>query len=370
MTVAAAPAWDDLPTDATWRLPSRLLDIRTIYLEPAVESFPRGRAILDRFPQAERVPVMSHWRIPALREADPADWNRSKRDTLVLGVKRGLPFRPNGRSADFIAPSTSNGCTMACAYCYVARRKGHSNPVTVFVNIGQICAAITRHARAQGRKPEPNQVDPQNWVYDLGENGDLSVDAAISDNVRDLVALFRTLPNAKASFATKWVNPDLLGYDPQGRTRIRVSLMPHEDARLLDVRTASVAARMAFINPLVEAGYEVHVNFSPVVVREGFEAVWAELFRELDATLSPAAKAQLACEVIMLTHNEALHQINLGWHPKGEALLWRPDLQEAKVSESGQSNVRYRRGWKGQWLNRLLERLHTHIPYCRVRYAF
>ena len=30
---------------------------------------------------------------------------------------------------------------------------------------------------------------------------------------------------------------------------------------------------MAFINPLVEAGYEVHVNFSPVVVREGFEVV-------------------------------------------------------------------------------------------------
>jgi spore photoproduct lyase family protein len=370
MTVTAAPTWDDLPTDASWRSPFGLLDIRTIYLEPEVESFARGREILARFPQAERVSVASHWRIPALREADPADWNRTKRDTLVLGVKRSLPFRPNGRSADFIAPSTSNGCAMACSYCYVARRKGHSNPVTVFVNIEPVCAAITRHARAQGRKLEPNQVDPQSWVYDLGENGDLSVDAAISDNVRDLIALFRTLPNAKASFATKWVNPDLLDYDPQGRTRIRVSLMPHEDARLLDVRTAPVATRMAFINALVEAGYEVHVNFSPVVVREGFEAVWAELFRELDGTLSSVAKAQLACEVIMLTHNETLHQVNLGWHPKGEALLWRPDLQEAKISESGQGNVRYRRGWKRQWLDRLLEQLHGHMPYCRVRYAF
>ena len=72
----------------------------------------------------------------------------------------------------------------------------------------------------------------------------------------------------------------------------------------------------------------------------------------------------------MLTHNEGLHQVNLGWHPKGEALLWRPDLQEAKVSGSGQANVRYRRGWKGKWLDRLLEQLSTHMPYCRVRYAF
>lgn len=52
------------------------------------------------------------------------------------------------------------------------------------------------------------------------------MDAAISDNVRDFVALFRTLPDAKASFATKWVNPDLLGYDPAGRTRVRMSLIP------------------------------------------------------------------------------------------------------------------------------------------------
>jgi spore photoproduct lyase len=370
MTVTAAPASSDLPSDAFQGLPSRLLDIQTIYLEPEVESFARGREILDRFPQTRRLPVASHWRIPELREADLADWNRTKRETLVLGVKRSLPFRPNGRSADVIAHSTSNGCAMACAYCYVARRKGRSNPITVFVNIEQVCASITRHARVQGPKTTPNQVDPHSWVYDLGENGDLSIDAAISDNVRDLVALFRTLPNAKASFATKWVNPDLLGYDPQGRTRIRISLMPHEDAQVLDVRTSRVAERMAFINPLVEAGYEVHVNFSPVVVREGFEAVWEDLFRELNATLSPAARAQLACEVIMLTHNEALHAVNLGWHPKGEALLWRPDLQEAKISESGQGNVRYRRGWKGQWLERVLERLRTHMPYCRIRYAF
>src|SRR5919202_1643765 len=170
MTVIAAPALSHLPSDAVQDSPSRLLDIQTIYLETEVEHFARGRDILDRFPQARRVPVASHWRIPELRGADLADWNRTKRETLVLGVKRSLPFRPNGRSADFIAPSTSNGCAMACAYCYVARRKGHSNPITVFVNIEQVCAAITRHSRAQGRKPEPNQVDPQSWVYDLGEN--------------------------------------------------------------------------------------------------------------------------------------------------------------------------------------------------------
>lgn len=98
-----------------------ILDIRTIYHEPAVADFARGLAILDRFPHAERIEVPSHWNIPNLHgnAGSAEDWLRIKRSTLVLGVKKGLTMRPNGRSAHFIAPSTSNGCAMACAYCYV-----------------------------------------------------------------------------------------------------------------------------------------------------------------------------------------------------------------------------------------------------------
>jgi DNA repair photolyase len=231
-------------------------------------------------------------------------------------------------------------------------------------------AATARHAAKQGSKPEPNQVDPRDWVYDLGENGDLSVDALISDNVRDLVALFRTLPNAKGSFATKGVTPALLGYDPQGRTRIRMSLMPHGMAKRLDVRAPSIAERMAFVPELHRAGYEVHLNFSPVVLHEGWEAEWTALFAELDAVLPAALKQQLAAEIIMLTHNEALHDVNLAWHPKAEEMLWRPDIQEEKRSEAGGVNLRYRTGWKGRWLARFQALLAQHMPYCRVRYAF
>ncbi len=104
---------------------------------------------------------------------------------------------------------------MACAYCYVGRRKGYANPISIFVNIDDITRALTRHAKKLGPKTEPNTIDPIDWVYDLGENGDLSVDASLSNNVRDLVAAFRSIPGAKGSFATKYVNRDLLDYDPR-----------------------------------------------------------------------------------------------------------------------------------------------------------
>ena len=353
-------------------LTSDLLDIRTIYHEPNVGAFPIGHEILARFPDAERIPVPSHWNIPALHgnAGSVEDWVRIKRSTLVLGVKKGLTMRPNGRSAHFIAPSTSNGCAMACAYCYVPRRKGFSNPISLFVNMDQACAAIGRHAERQGPLPEPDAIDPAYWIYDIGENGDLSVDAAVSTGVRTLVERFRTLPNAKASFATKAVNRDLLAYDPQAKTRIRFSLMPARIAKIVDVRTSPIPERIAAISDFVAAGYEVHANFSPVILYEGWEADWRALFAEIDDTLSDAAKAQLKCEIIMLTHNAGLHDVNLGWHPKAEDLLWRPDIQEAKVSEGGGTNLRYRTGWKGKWLARFKALLAETLPYCTVRYAF
>ena len=379
MTAAELPLtlFDDdalttTPPPAEVPVDDRLFAVSSIYAEPAAAASPRGRQVLARFPAAEVVEVPSHWQVPELHgnAGNVERWVRVKSETLVLGVKKSLSTRPNGRSADFIAPSTANGCAMACAYCYVPRRKGYANPITVFTNIDQITAHLRRHVARQGPKVEPNQVDRDSWVYDIGENGDCSVDAVVSDNVADLVATFRDLPTAKASFATKYVNRRLLDLDPAGRTRIRFSVMPERDARLLDVRTSRVAERIAVVDDFVAAGYEVHLNLSPVVLREGWEADWAELLVQLDDVLSPAAKAQSAAEVILLTHNAGLHEVNLGWHPRAEEVLWRPDLQEAKRSQNGQDNVRYRAGVKRAGVARLRELIEQHAPWLTIRYAF
>jgi spore photoproduct lyase family protein len=350
----------------------RLLRPTRIYVEPTAAELPRGRAVLARFPDAERIEVASHWQIPELHgdEANTTRWVRIKTEALVLGVKKSLSARPNGRSANFIAPSTANGCAMACAYCYVPRRKGYSNPITVFANIERITGYLGRHIARQGPKTTPDQCDPDAWVYDIGENSDCSVDAMVSDNVRDLIDLFRRSPTAKASFATKYVNRQLLDLDPAGRTRVRFSLMPARAAKLLDIRTDPIATRLAALDDFVEAGYEVHVNLSPVVLYDGWLEDWRELFTALGESTTDRTRAQLAAEVIMLTHNQRLHEVNLRWHPRAEALLWRPHVQEPKQSENGAPNVRYRAGVKRPQLDRLLGLIEEVAPYLRVRYAF
>ena len=298
------------------------------------------------------------------------DWVKVKRNTLVLGVKKSLSCLPYERSCDFVAPSHANGCSLACAYCYVGRRKGSANPITTFVNIEQIYGFMERHARRQGDKRTPTQADPHLWTYELGTNSDCSVDALLSDNIKDLIALFRRTPNAKGTFATKYVNRDMLAYDPQGKTRCRFSLMPPAIAKILDVRTSKISDRIAAIDDFVLAGYEVNVNFAPVVVYDGWLDAYAELFTMLDDGIGERAKSQLVAEVAFLTHNEELHEVNLGWHPKGEDILWRPDIQEAKISGTGGRNVRYKVGMKRQWVAQFTDLLHQKLPYCAIRYAF
>jgi spore photoproduct lyase len=102
-------------------LPREILDVQTIYMEPAVETYDRGRQVLERYPDARRIIVSSHNAIPTLygNEGNAEDWLRIKQHTVVLGVKKSMSMRANERSSNFIAPSTSNGCAMACAYCYV-----------------------------------------------------------------------------------------------------------------------------------------------------------------------------------------------------------------------------------------------------------
>jgi DNA repair photolyase len=98
----------------------------------------------------------------------------------------------------------------------------------------------------------------------------------------------------------------------------------------VDVRTSPVERRIAAIDDFVEAGYEVNLNFGPVIFEDGWLGDYAELFGMLDAALSPAAKAQLAAEVIFLTHTEDLHNVNLPGTQRGRRPCGGPTCRSTR----------------------------------------
>ena len=351
------------------------VDFKKIYYQRRIaenETWKQNaQAILERFPNAEVIEVDQHWRIPELAEADPSQWIRTKNDVLVLGVKTTLSHQKNGRSADYIAASVSNGCLSSCQYCYVARRKGGSNPLSLYVNIEQIADAIEKHSVRLGAKLVPNQTDPSLWTYDIGCNADLSLDAMVCDHPQYLIQRFSEMKYAKATFATKTVNEDAwLRVDPKGHTRIRYSIMPASIARYVDIRTSPIEDRMRSVNRLIDAGYEVHLNFSPIIMYGGdqWRKDWLETFDQLNDILSPKAKEQLACEAFFLSHSEAVHELNMQWNPKGEEFLWAPEIQAPKTNKEDVLvyNWSLRRDALGWFENAVGKKL----PYCPVRYSF
>lgn len=352
----------------------------TIYLQNSIARDPRSAAradaILDRHPDAKVVRVGSHLRIPDLHHADPQDWIDIKKRKLVLGTRSTLTHKKNGRSADYIAAGMSVGCLSACSYCYVARWRGGSNPLTIFCNVDQIADSIERHQKRLGPKREPNQCDDRFWTYDIGCNADLSLDSTVCDHPAVMVRRFAAMEHAKATFATKtvaedvWTSIEPRGADGHTRTRIRYSLMPADHARRIDIGTSAMTRRIESVNTLVDAGYEVHVNFSPIVLpgapEDDWLAPWRELWHQVDDVLTPAAKDQLACEAFFLTHSKSLHERNLQWHPKGEELLWTPDTQRYK----GPGVLTYKTDVRQVQKLRFAHQLEQILPYCPVRYSF
>ena len=336
----------------------------TIFFTPdALNS--RGQQLLESFPEAEKTEIKQHNRLPELG----LHHYKVKTNVLVLGRLKTLNCRGSGRSSDFIAPSLSNGCLGACAYCYVDRNKP-VNPITLFTNTEEILKAVDKHVEQQLWPKASNQTHSSYYTYDIGCNSDISVDASLSDSVKTAIDFFRQHPKAFATFATKFVNHDLLSYDPQRKIRIRFSLMPQKISRLIDVRTDSIEKRVEAINEFYKAGYEVHLNFSPVTVYKGWLEDYCELFRQLDSIVQPKVKEEMSCEVIFLTHNQQQHETNLSIHPKAEELIWAPAIQESKRSQFGGINVRYKYQRKARWIQEFKALQQEIIPWCPIRYIF
>lgn len=284
--------------------------------------------------------------------------------------RSGLLCRPNGRSSDFIAPNLATGCELACSYCYVARHRAFGNPLEQYTNLQEIWNSVEEHWKNLPPKT-PNQCDPNFWTYDIGESTDCLSPKNIDSTIW-YIQRFVSNTTAKPTFATKLAGPRGLQPIPNPRmARVRVSLAPQSVIDKVEKATSTLAKRIAGINELFDLGYEVHVNFSPVIAYKGWRDDYVNLFKQLDAGISDAVKQQLKCEVIFLTHHKGLHESNLSWIPEAEDLMWQPKFQEYKTTERGDSSVlRYQYQIKSKLVDVFKQIVADQLSYCEIRYIF
>ena len=273
-------------------------------------------------------------------------------------------IRPSGRSTDFISPSFGYGCLYNCSYCYMKRHKPEG--LDVAENIGDILTAINNHAYFTP-VDKPNQTHPVLTTYDISCNEDFALHARFYD-WRTIFDFFKNHPLAMGSFATKYVNPNLIDYDANKKIRIRYSLMPQKLSDIHEPRTSKIIDRIKAIDAFIDAGYDVHINFSPVIVYKGWRADYKELFEMVNDYVD--YKDEVLAEVIFLTHNYKKHMANLKNHSEAEKVLWMPEIQENKISQYGGENVRYKLSLKKKFIQQFIALHDEIIPWNKIRYIF
>ena len=284
-------------------------------------------------------------------------------------VRKALDIKESGRSSDYISPSFIYECGFNCAYCYVKRHNGKY--ITIAKNNGDLLSAINDHVAWLPEK-EPNQTHPLYYTYDIGCNSDIGLHYK-QINWKYIFDFFKMHPRVMGTFATKTVTNEFLNYNPDGKIRIRFSLMPENIRQILEPKTSNIEERLYAVRLFQDAGYDVHLNFSPVIYYDKWLQDYKELFNQVKDIahrdhwdLGNPVKA----EVIFLTHNESKHFKNLENNLKGEDLLWSNSIQESKISQYGGKNVRYKHKLKNEWINEWRALHDRVIPWNTIRYIF
>lgn len=275
-----------------------------------------------------------------------------------------MTIRESGRSTDYISPSFGYGCLFNCSYCYMKRHlpKG----LTIATNIDTILQEIDRHAHFYANVEKPNQTHEHFISYDISCNEDFALHAKYHEWEK-IFSFFRDHDLCMASLATKTIPEQFLSFNPEGKVRIRFSLMPQKLADVYEPNTARISQRIAAIDEFIKAGYDVHVNFSPIILYAGWKADYRRLFEQLDVIKN---KDIVKAECIFLTHNAKKHRQNVIDKLPGEHLLWNPSLQEGKTSQFGGSNVRYKLPLKQEAIRQFKELHNEVIPWNTIRYIF
>lgn len=280
--------------------------------------------------------------------------------------RKSMTIRPSGRSSDFISPSFGYGCLYDCSYCYMKRHLPKGLTIADTKSVTDILTEINSHA-AFATIDKPNQTHEKYITYDISCNEDFALHYKYHDWKR-IFRFFKEHDTAMATLATKTIPKEFLLFNPNRKVRIRFSLMPQVLSDILEPNTAKIIDRIKAVDAFIDAGYEVHLNFSPVIYYDKWLQDYEELFEMCDNYID--YKDEVKAEVIFLTHNDVLHVRNVAEKREGEDLLWNPSIQERKVSEYGGENVRYDSMFKGQWINEWKELHNKVISWNTIRYIF
>jgi spore photoproduct lyase len=270
---------------------------------------------------------------------------------------RTLTTKLNNNSSNCIAPNIIYGCFGGCVdtYCYMSRYNGKR--VFVNKNVNDIYQSVVDWEKTFNK--EPDQQDPIYTMVDVACNSDLVLmQKHMPEPLIDYLKRYDNHPQLNSTMATKY--PGLLKLDVNHFNkppRVRVSLMPQKYSDILEPKMQKIVSRIADINRLKELGWEVHINYSPLIFYPGWKEEYDNLFS--------AVKKEVGinkCEVIALTnHVRQMIKTSDGA---------REIMRYSKEIKNDSGVMRYPLEHKGRLLSEFKEIYSKYFPLKTIRYIF
>jgi spore photoproduct lyase len=284
---------------------------------------------------------------------------------IVYQNTKTLKTRNNNNSADCISPNYVYGCLGGCmsSYCYVGRY--NKDKVYVNENWDDIYNSVCKWVEDKPFPKVPNQQDPIYYLVDIGCSTDIPLKQKYlkkinKEGLKYILKQYDNHPKLKTTFATKYSHLLTLDVsDFNKKPRVRVSLMPQSYSSILEPNTTKIENRIKDIDRLQRLGWEVHINFSPVIVKDSEKKKYINLFKQIDNIVQN--KDNVKCEVIFLTS----HKNSLSTSPEINNLM--KDSNEIKNS---MGVMRYPLSKKKIYTKSFKQLINKYLPWCEIRYIF
>ncbi len=328
---------------------------KAVYYEPKVREYELGKRLLKEY-EEEKIPmyeIENHNNIEEMRTKQNREFPNMKQN-LIIGVRKTHKFVPNNKISDYLVPYTSSGCTAMCMYCYLVCNYNKCAYLRLFVNREEMLDKIIKEANKSEKE----------LVFEIGSNSDLVLENTITQNLVWTIENFAKNNKGYITFPTKFsMVDDLLDLKHNGRVIIRMSMNPQEIITKVEFGTSSLKERIEAINKLKNAGYNVGILIAPIVLVDGWQEKYKDLFITLKNELSEDVKKEVFFEVILMTYSYIHRKIN------EEAFPNAINLYDAeKMTGRGKGKYTYKKEVRNEAEEYLKKLFKTYFPENEILY--
>lgn len=264
---------------------------KRVFIEPAALEYELGQRLRDHF-RADGIPVTvtgTHNRVTGIPGKTPQEAFLEAKRTLVIGVRKGKEFQTCKPSAHYQLPLVTS-CPGKCEYCYLLTNLGKKPYVRVYVNVEEILD------RAQTYISEHL---PRETIFEGAATSDPIPVERYTGALKQAIEFFGRQSHARFRFVTKFTDVDsLLDAKHNGHTRFRFSLNTDYVIKKFEHSTPSMSQRAVAAGKVARAGFPLGFLIAPIIIYDGWQNDYGQLFEELNEVLDPVSRQDLTFELI------------------------------------------------------------------------